>query len=46
VAPQAGTNGALVFIKDFPKVPRAWQGVLWFGRSQHDKTNKQLSNIN
>jgi len=31
---------ALVFIKGFPKVPKAWQGVLWFGRFQYDKTNK------
>jgi hypothetical protein len=30
-------------IKGFPTVPKAWQGLLWFGRFQHDK-HQGLSN--
>jgi hypothetical protein len=30
-----------VIIEAFPKVPRVWQEVMWFGRFQRDKQNKQ-----
>jgi hypothetical protein len=31
--------GAPLFIESFPKIPRAWHEMPWFGRSQSDKTN-------
>jgi hypothetical protein len=30
-------------IKGFPMVPKAWQGLLWVGKAQHDK-HQGLSN--
>jgi hypothetical protein len=35
--------GALLLIEGFPTIPRALQEVPWFGKSEHDKQNNQLS---
>jgi hypothetical protein len=36
---------ALLLIKGFPTIPRIRQEAMWFGRSQHDKQNKQTNNL-